>query len=250
MRRFFIEKPGSNEKSVLLAGKELHHLKDVLRLKKGDKVIVFDGKGREFAGNIEIIGKDDALIAIEKQLEVVRESPIEIVLAQGIVKPEKMEMIIQKATELGVSRIIPFVASRVVSKPVTMRSANKIQRWQNIAIEAAKQCGRNVIPKIEELKTFSEVLRVGDKYGKIIPWEGVLTQSMGTRNNLKDVLKSKFIGCVVLIGPEGGFSDDEIAEAKRAGFLTVTLGPRILRAETAAISVAAIIQYELGDMGS
>jgi 16S rRNA (uracil1498-N3)-methyltransferase len=250
MRRFFVERLASNEKIVLITGKELHHLKDVLRLQNGDSVIVFDGKGREFAGSIKTVSKNEARIAIEKQLEALRESPFEIILAQGIAKSEKMEIIIQKATELGVSRIIPFIVSRVVPRTASEQITKKTQRWQSIALEAAKQCGRNVIPKIEEPKTFPEVLKGWDEYTKIIPWEGVPTQSMGTRNNLKDILKMRSSGCIVLIGPEGGFSDEEVAEAKKAGFMPVTLGPRILRTETAAISIAAIIQYELGDMGS
>lgn len=249
MKRFFVEHIGEEEKSVLISGKELHHLKDVLRLKKGANIIVFDGKGREFIGTIEAVGKDEARIVIEKKLDAFKESRFEITLAQGIARGEKMDIIIQKATELGVSRIIPFAASRVVPK---LRGgeqiAKKTKRWQRIALEAAKQCRRDVVPQIEEPITFAEVLsrysHGAEKYIKIIPWEGE------KKNILKDILNVEdFSGCVVLIGPEGGFSGDEVVEAKKAGFLPVTLGPRILRTETAAISIAAIVQYELGDMG-
>lgn len=249
MKRFFAEHIGEKEKIALISGRELHHLKNVLCLKKGDKVVLFDGKGHEFIGNIEAVGKNEARIVIEKQLDASKESQFEIILAQGIARGEKMDIIIQKATELGVSRIMPFAASRVVPK---LRGgeqiAKKIKRWQRIALEAAKQCRRDVVPQIEEPITFAEVLKRyfhgAERYIKIIPWEGE------EKNILKDILKPEgFSGCVVLIGPEGGFSGDEVVEAKKAGFLPVTLGPRILRTETAAISIAAIIQYELGDMG-
>ena len=248
MKRFFAEHINDKEKIALLTGKELHHLKDVLRLKKGIQVIVFDGKGREFIGSLKTVSRDEACVVIEKQLDISRESRFRIILAQGLARAEKMDIIIQKATELGVSEIIPFTASRVVSRLNSEQAAKKIQRWQRIAIEAAKQCRRDVIPQIEEMAALAEVLskysHSMEKYIKIIPWEGE------NRNNLKDILKPEgFSGCIVLIGPEGGFEEREAALAEKAGFLPVMLGPRILRTETAAISIAAIIQYELGDMG-
>ncbi|MBI5874420.1 MAG: 16S rRNA (uracil(1498)-N(3))-methyltransferase [Deltaproteobacteria bacterium] len=250
MKRFFVEHIGEKEKIVLMTGRELHHLRDVLRLKKSDKVILFDGKGREFIGIIEAVSKDEARIVIEKKFDASnKESRFEITLAQGIARGEKMDIIIQKATELGVSRIIPFVASRVVPKLSGGEYiAKKTKRWQRIALEAAKQCRRDVVPQIEESMSFAEVLsrysHGAEKYIKIIPWEGE------EKNKLKDILNVEdSSGCVVLIGPEGGFSGDEVVEAKKAGFLPVTLGPRILRTETAAISIVAIIQYELGDIG-
>lgn len=248
MKRFFAEHISDKEKIALLTGKELHHLKDVLRLKKGDKVIIFDGKGREFIGSLKTVNSNGAHIAIEKQLDVSRESRFRIILAQGLARTEKMDIIIQKATELGVSEIIPFTVSRVVSRLNSEQAAKKIQRWQRIAIEAAKQCRRDVVPQIEEMATLAEVLskysHSMERYIKIIPWE------RENRNNLKDILKPEgFSGCIVLIGPEGGFEELEVALAEKAGFLPVTFGPRILRTETAAISIVAIIQYELGDMG-
>ncbi|MBI3753507.1 MAG: 16S rRNA (uracil(1498)-N(3))-methyltransferase [Deltaproteobacteria bacterium] len=244
MKRFFVEWLGEKDTAVLITGRELHHLKHVLRLKKGDHVILFDGKGHESFGDIESVGKNEACITVRKKSEALREGHLDITLAQGLVKGEKMDLIIQKATELGVSRIIPFVTSRTIPKIESEQPAKKMQRWQRIAMEAAKQCGRSRVPGVEEIKTFAEVLDGWGDYIKIIPWEGE------GRNTLKDILRSKrSAGSVVLIGPEGGFSDAEIAEAKERGFVSVTLGPRILRTETAAISVLAIMQYELGDMG-
>ncbi len=248
MKRFFVEKISDGEKTVLITGKELHHLRDVLRLKKSDEVTVFDGKGGEFIGRIETLSRNEAHIVIEKRSQVLRESRFEIILCHGIAKGEKMDIVIQKATELGVSKIIPFVTPRVVSRLKGEQIARKTQRWQHIAVEAVKQCGRSIVPQIEEPVTFMEILRrypMSDKNRfKIIPWEGE------RKNNLKDILKTgKFSGCVVLIGPEGGFSDEEICEATKTGFLPVMLGPRILRTETAGIAIMAILQYELGDIG-
>jgi 16S rRNA (uracil1498-N3)-methyltransferase len=249
MKRFFTEHINDKEKTAFLTGKELHHLKDVLRLKEGDKVIVFDGKGREFTGSLKTVTKNGGCIDIEKQLDASKESGFRIILAQSLARAEKMDIIIQKATELGVSEIIPFTASRVVLRLDSERAAKKVQRWQRIAIEAAKQCRRDVIPKIEDMATLAEVLNNyshGIKgYIKIVPWEGE------KRNNLKDILKPAGVsGCIILIGPEGGFEEQEVAIAEKAGFLPVMLGPRILRTETAAISIAAIVQYVLGDMGN
>lgn len=247
MRRFFVEHIGDKEKTVIITGSELHHLKDVLRLKKGDKIILFNGKCLEFEGNIESVGRDETRIVIEKQLVASKKNIFEIILAQGVAKGENMDIIIQKSTELGISRIIPFVASRVVPRWSEEQIEKKTKRWQRIALEAAKQCRSNLIPQIEEPISFADVLSRysldSGKYIKIIPFEGE------KKNTLKDILKAKGVpGCVVLIGPEGGFDEREALEAKRAGFLPVTLGPRILRTETAAISVISIVQYELGDI--
>ena len=248
MRRFFVKEIHGTEKAVLITGKELHHLRDVLRLKKGDEVIIFDGKGLEFTGKIEGLGKNEARFIIAKQLHPSKESAFEIILCQGLTKGEKMELIIQKATELGVSRIVPFVAQRVVPKLKNEQIAKKTQRWQHIAIEASKQCGRGIIPAIEAPATLTEVLSRWsmnkENYVKLIPWE------VEKEHTLKDILKgNKPAGCIALIGPEGGFSEAEVNQAKEMGFMSVSLGPRILRAETAAISMVTIIQYELGDMG-
>ena len=244
MKRFFVEQLSPDEKIISITGKEFHHLKNVLRLNRGDEIIVFDGKGLEFSGKIESIGKHEARIAIEKQVESIKESGFEIILCQGLAKSEKMELIIQKATELGVSRILPFITNRVVPSLDATQIAQKTQRWRRIALEAAKQCRRSIVPRVEEPKTFTEILKGWDNYLKIIPWEEE------KKNSLKDILKKdRFSGCIVLIGPEGGFSEVEVAEAKKAGFVPAMLGPRILRTETAAIGIVAIIQYELGDIG-
>ena len=244
MKRFFVEQLSPDEKIISITGKEFHHLKNVLRLNRGDEIIVFDGKGLEFSGKIESIGKHEARIAIEKQVESIKESGFEIILCQGLAKSEKMELIIQKATELGVSRILPFITNRVVPSLDAKQIGLKIQRWRRIALEAAKQCRRSIVPRVEEPKTFTEILKGWDNYIKIILWEEE------KKNSLKDILKKdRFSGCIVLIGPEGGFSEVEVAEAKKAGFVPAMLGPRILRTETAAIGIVAIIQYELGDIG-
>jgi len=158
MKRFFVEQLSPDEKIISITGKEFHHLKNVLRLNRGDEIIVFDGKGLEFSGKIESIGKHEARIAIEKQVESIKESGFEIILCQGLAKSEKMELIIQKATELGVSRILPFITNRVVPSLDATQIAQKTQRWRRIALEAAKQCRRSIVPRVEEPKTFTEIL--------------------------------------------------------------------------------------------
>lgn len=253
MKRFFIERLDEKERTVFITGKEFHHLKHVLRLQKGDDVILFDGKGNEALGKIESIGKNEARIIAGDIYEPPGENIFDIILAQGLAKGEKMDIIVQKATELGVSRIIPFATLRTIPKLTIDHIAKKTQRWQRIALEAAKQCRRGIVPKVERLRTFAEILSGHENHLKIIPWE------KEKKNTLKDILSpfrditgkalNRFAGSIVLIGPEGGFTDAEIAEAKGKGFIPITLGPRILRTETAAISILTIIQYELGDMG-
>ncbi|MBI5286013.1 MAG: 16S rRNA (uracil(1498)-N(3))-methyltransferase [Deltaproteobacteria bacterium] len=244
MRRFFVENLTDTDKTVSIKGDEFHHLKTVLHLKVGDNISLFNGKGNDFLGSIEVITKDEAKVAIVERLKGLRESPIEVILCQGLAKSEKMDLIIQKATELGVSRVIPFFTSRTVPKLDGNKMANKVERWQRIALEAVKQCGRSLTPNVEMVKGFQGVLKGWDGYLRLILWEGEET------NTIKKALKEWPLSKIVtLVGPEGGFTTDEVEEAKRSGFIPVSLGPRILRTETASIAILSILQYELGDMG-
>lgn len=242
MRRFFVEDLTNRVKVVSIIGNEFHHLRDVLRLKVGDEVSIFDGRGNNLLGKIEAMTRDSARVVIMKRLGDIRESPLEIILCQALAKAEKMDLIVQKAVELGVSRVIPFFTSRTVPKLGGDKMARKVERWQRIALESVKQCGRAMVPKVEKVVGFSEALKGWEGYLRLILWEG---EKVST---LKGIYK-ECSKVVVLVGPEGGFTTEEVKEAEGAGFTPVSLGPRILRTETSAISIVAIIQYELGDMG-
>jgi len=242
VRRFFVEDLTCRVKVVSITGDEFHHLRDVLRLKVGDEISLFDGRGNNLLGKIEAITCDSASVVIIKRLGDIRESPLEIILCQALVKAEKMDLIVQKTVELGVSRVIPFLTPRTVPKLSEDKMARRVERWQRIAQESVKQCGRGIVPRVEKVRTFSETLKGWEGYLGLILWEGEKV------NTLKGIYK-ECSKVVVLVGPEGGFTAEEVKEAEGVGFTPVSLGPRILRTETAAITIVAIIQYELGDMG-
>jgi 16S rRNA (uracil1498-N3)-methyltransferase len=217
----------------------------------GDQVRVFDGQGREYLTTIREIKDQRVLVAIEGEPDpgsiVNREPPLELILCQSIPKGDKMELIIQKGTELGASRFIPLMTERTIVRLETGRAENRQQRWQKVAVEAARQCRRSVVPRVEGVSSLAQVLNSipAGSLG-LIPWEDEFTCAM------KDVLRKEpaVPGAVwVFIGPEGGFSEEEIAKARQAGVIPVSLGPRILRTETAGLAVLTMLLYEWGDLG-
>ncbi|MBI1910780.1 MAG: 16S rRNA (uracil(1498)-N(3))-methyltransferase [Deltaproteobacteria bacterium] len=239
MRRFFAENLTLDSKLAFIINDEFIHLKKVLRLKIGDEVALFNGKGLEFYGRIDSIEKDSAVVAIKEASESKAESPVDLILLQGLLKGDKNEFVIQKATELGVKEICFFSSSRTI--PVINDSSSKIARWRKASIEAAKQCGRSVLPGVN-LKTFKEAVESYSGSLKILFWEN---DRVG---GLKTALIPNKKKIVALVGPEGGLDETEVNEAKKNGFIQASLGPRILKAETAALSVLSILQYELGDL--
>ncbi|MGO8990739.1 MAG: 16S rRNA (uracil(1498)-N(3))-methyltransferase [bacterium] len=245
MPRFYIPNPRIENGLLKIEGDEVKHIRKVLRLKTGDEILVFDGLGKEFEGTIVEEGRSSVMVKIRDMLSPKRDSPLEVTLAQSLLKGEKMDYLIQKATELGVKEIIPFFSSRSVPLLEKSRSLKRHHRWEKIAVEAAKQCGRGVVPKIESLQTYSDMLHAASADQlRLILWErdGIKLRDMleGSKERRK---------VFFMIGPEGGFSQDEIEKAGRVGFIAVTLGRRILRAETASLCFLSILQYEWGDVG-
>jgi len=226
-------------------GSEVKHIKKVLRLKTGDEIIVFDGLGNEFEGTIVEGASSSVVIRVQNISSSKSESPLEIILAQSLLKGEKMDYLIQKATELGVKEIIPFFSSRSIPLLEKSGKQKRHQRWERIAIEGSKQCGRGMIPKIEPLQDYSEVLQTASSdFLRLILWEKEEVRLKEALEKSKEKKRIFFI-----VGPEGGFNEEEIEEAKRAGFITVTLGKRVLRAETASLCLLSILQYDRGDIG-
>ena len=245
MPRFYTPNPRIENGLLKIEGDEVKHIRKVLRLKTGDEILVFDGLGKEFEGTIVEEGRSSVMVKIQDMLSPKRDSPLEVTLAQSLLKGEKMDSLIQKATELGVKEIIPFFSSRSVPLLEKSRSLKRHHRWEKIAVEAAKQCGRGVVPKIESLQTYSGMLHAASADQlRLILWErdGIKLRDMleGSKERRK---------VFFMIGPEGGFSQDEIEKAERVGFIAVTLGRRILRAETASLCFLSILQYEWGDVG-
>jgi len=249
MQRFFVENIDGD--IIEISGSEAHHLKNVLRKKKGDAVFLFDGKGNEYKAEIERIAELNIKLKIVTKTKKDTEPEIKINLFQSIPKLKKFDFIIEKSTELGVSKIIPVISERVIPK-LSLRATDKQSRWKKISLSAAKQCGRTVIPEICSIVNFTDAVKsIGDNTNKsisLIPWE--CEQKTTMKQLLSDAKASAAhspLAINVFIGPEGGFSNSEIELAKKYGVIPVTLGKRILRSETAPIVVISNILYELED---
>ncbi|MDQ2921978.1 MAG: 16S rRNA (uracil(1498)-N(3))-methyltransferase [Acidobacteriota bacterium] len=250
-RRRFYAPPGaftSELDSVNLASDEARHLRDVLRLKPGDEVYVFDGAGKEFRCRVEESRRDDAQLKIISEVEPARpESPL-LTLAVALLKGEKFDLVVQKATELGVARVVP-----VVTKHADIRlrdesdAAKRVARWQRIALEAAKQSGRAVVPEVDSPIAFGSLIQTAVS-------EGAMPYLMFSERKGQSLLEAaknipaKVSKITALVGSEGGWADEELEAARETGWTIVTLGGRTLRAETAAIAVAALIQHLYGDL--
>ena len=239
MHRFFCPIANITKDKIVIDNKEqIHHLKDVLRLKVKDNLMIFDGRGNEYNCIIEKIANEVTLGIKRKSLPSYKKEGIKITLACAIPKKSKMDDIIDKLTQLGVARIIPLETERVVVKLNKNKKEMRLLRWQKIALNAAQQSQRNTSPVIDPIKNIREVLIKSENYDlKLIP---TLT---GKRKILKEIftqIKPKNI--LVLIGPEGDFSPQEVALAVKAGCIPVTLGDLVLRVDTAAIAVVSFIR--------
>lgn len=237
MRRFYAPKQ-SNDKTVTLGEEETRHLRDVLRLKTGDEVRVFDGEGREFSCLIENVGKRAASLQITAEVQPASpESDLELILAVALLKGEKFELVIQKAVELGVRTLVPLETARC---DVKLKDAGKkLDRWRKIALEACKQSGRARLMEIADVTDLSKFIGSADN-------ETFVLFSERGGEDFSKIKPGKKITAV--IGPEGGWESSELSAASDRGFTITTLGGRILRAETAAISITAILQHRFGDL--
>ncbi len=240
--RFFIT-PGQADGAVIsVTDEDVRHITIVLRMKPGDEILLCDGAGTEYRARITEIGKGSVKSEVLERRARVRQGP-EIALGQGIAKADKMDWIVQKATELGVASIVPLETERTVVK--VKDEEKRIGRWQKICREAAMQSNRPDIPKVEPIRRLTEYLRsLGAQSDRLLllPWEEAARP-------VKEVLRanSGVKRIVVLIGPEGGFSTAEAGKAQAQGFHAVSIGPNILRTETAAVAALAMIGYEYSD---
>ncbi len=241
MTRIFLPPEELTSDNISITGDDARHISLVLRAEPGDTITVLDGQGKKYTYSILTVHKKEITAKKVSEEQFLSESPISITLAQSLPKGDKMDMIVQKATELGVSRIIPLITERS-----QVRTTEKLPRWRKIALSASKQSGRATICDISDttdLKNFFS--EIPDDAGRLIFYEMQENITLNKElNKLKGVKE-----LVILIGPEGGFSMDEVMTASQNGFRSVSLGPRILRAETAPLTAISIIQYELGDIG-
>ena len=240
MRRFYTDAKNLNGEFLTFSPEESSHISRVLRLETGEEIIVCCGDGIDYSCVLTECGKI-CKAKIVNSCKNLSEPQRELVLFQSIIKNEKMDYAIQKATEIGVSRIIPFTSERTVVR-VENKEKQKKEHWQKIAIEACKQCGRAKFPKVDEPCLFDDALKKLKEFEqKIIAYEDEKTQSIA------QVIK-KSASCAYVIGPEGGFSKKEHDDLVLAGAQSVSLGKRILRAETAAVVCGAVILCLMGEM--
>ena len=238
MNRFYCPNPVVSQDTIIITDKDkAHHIKRVLCLRLKEKVLLFDKQGIEYHCVIKGLDEKVTLRVIKKILPDKNNPGINLTLACAIPKKAKFDDIIDKLTQLGVDRIIPFISQRVVVKLDLKKQEARHNRWIRIAESASQQSQRNSIPLVDPVRKFDELLAIsGDFDLKLIPTLG------GVRKKLKDVLSLPAFNMLVLIGPEGDFSEDEVRAAKDAGFIPVSLGELVLRVDTAAIALAAVIK--------
>ena len=248
MHKFFTPKENFIDKQAKILGDDVKHLYKVLRLNEGDKIVLNNCDGEEFLANIRTITKQEVIVDIEEKLEINNESEVKIYLFQGLPKAQKMDLIVQKGTELGVTKFIPTLTERVDIK--LKGEFKKLDRLNRIALEAAKQSKRTVIPTVSEPISFEDALTNMKALDLVIvPYENAENFGIKTLFNDENIDISKIKTVGILVGPEGGFELSEINKLKENGAYIVTLGSRILRTETAGFVATSLVQYELGDLG-
>lgn len=246
MRRFFIPAVNIANNVPEIIGSEARHIAQVLRMKPADMVELFDGSGWAYEARLETVHPQCVKVSVIRRYRCSCESELNLAVATGYLKDKKMDTLARALTELGVTRWVPFFAKHSVPSPSQKRLAARHQRWQKISLEAVKQCERGRLMAVDIQPDFNKTLEAAQAYDlKMIFWERGEASQRLPRKGEKHEATSVFI----LLGPEGGFDPQETAAAQSAGFISVSLGPRILRAETAVLSACALAQYRYGDMG-
>lgn len=243
MYHFFVDDSNISENEIIITGKDVNHIKNVLRLKENDKILISNGQDKDFYCIISKINNDEVVTLIDSVLEESNELPSKIYLFQGLPKNDKMELIIQKAVELGVYEIIPVAMKNCVVKLDAKKEASKIKRWEAISESAAKQSKRCIIPSIHNVLSFKEAVEYASTLDvNIVPYENQKGIEE-TRRVVGNIKRGQSVG--IFIGPEGGFDDKEIEEVLSKSFIPLTLGRRILRTETAGMAMMSILMYNL-----
>ena len=248
MPKFFVTEEQVNDEKIKIIGQDVKHIKNVLRKKVGNELMICNtSTKKDYLSEIISIEENCIECKIKEQIENKVESNIKVSILQGLPKADKMELIIQKSVELGVYEITPIEMKRCVVKLNEKDKIKKIERWQKISEVAAKQCGRNIIPNINQIINLKNVCNLFDKYDIVlVAYEN---ENKNTLKNELEKIKQKYnnreIKIGVIIGPEGGIDSEEIKMLQENGAITITLGKRILRTETVALNVLSIIMYEL-----
>ncbi|HSK28846.1 MAG TPA: 16S rRNA (uracil(1498)-N(3))-methyltransferase [Candidatus Limnocylindria bacterium] len=244
MARFFLPQTNIHGQRGFIDGQELAHLQRVLRLAPGDRITVFDERGWEHEAVIQSLTAERGEIEILRSSEATRESSLDLTLALGLTKGEKMDLVVEKATELGVRSILPFTSTHAVPKFDATKAARRSERWRKIALSAAKQCGRTQVPAVLPLCDFPTLLSRPEPAFKLLFWESESQQSLQQAYEKHSTAEA----LLLTVGPEGGFRGEEVELARASGFETAHLGRRILRAETAAVAAVTLAQFLWGDL--
>jgi 16S rRNA (uracil1498-N3)-methyltransferase len=247
MNRFFVSEANIQGSQVVLDQQQAHQIRNVLRLRPGDRVIVLDDQGRQYDVVLTVTERNKATGRIVQKQPADTEPQVQITLYQSLLARDKFEWVLQKCTEIGVAKFVPVLTQRSLIRHQSRTSADRLNRWCRIITEAAEQCGRGLIPKLEPPVEFETAMSRLDAFDRcLVP----TTQKQGTtvREALRHGSSALPETIALFVGPEGGFSEQELQLAQDKGARAVSLGQRILRTETAAIVAASLILYELGDM--
>lgn len=239
MQKLFVE--NINDEKIILDGESARHIAKSLRMKVGDVICVTDGGGDDYGCQIEEITKDEVVLKVCYKQACESEPSCRVTIYQGVPKSSKMEDIIQKCVELGVCEIVPTLTKRCVSRPDDKAAGKKNQRYQKIALEAAQQSGRGIVPKIENMKTLCQAIAEDESDVKIVFYEG-------GGEKLADIVKPDTESVSVFIGPEGGFEQEEVEQIEASGGVRATLGKRILRTQTAPVAALTAIMLLTGNL--
>ncbi len=243
MQHFFVTPDQVQDDTITITGSDVNHMKNVLRMRVGEEVTINDGNNISYLCTVESFKEDLALLHIEEQHMTDTELSSHIYLFQGLPKQDKMELIVQKAVELGVYEVVPVATKRAVVKLDEKKALKKVARWQQIAESAAKQAARGYIPRVHELMSYKEALSYAEALDLVlIPYE--LAEGMKeTKEIIEKILPGQSIG--IFIGPEGGFEVEEVEDAISIGAKSITLGKRILRTETAGLTTLSVLMFHL-----
>jgi len=247
MSRFFLSTEEIQSGTPTLTGPDVKHIRTVLRLKPGDTVLLFDGQGWNYRARIEAVTQKAVPLTVLERFSSISECPVEITIGQALLKGRKMDRVVRQVTELGIYALIPVIARRSVPKPKRDRWLGRKKRWEAIARESLKQCGRSQTLCLEPPASFEEVVDKSETYDLRIVFhhDNTLTNAEAKLNFGEPAPK-----VLALVGPEGGFAPDEVKLAMKCGFVCVSLGPRILKADTAVVAACTVLQQTFGDMAT
>lgn len=246
MRRFYIDPDDLKQAPPRLAGSEARHIAATLRMKPGDQITLFDGMGHEYEATLISVSPRQVEVALSREYPSVPESPVQITIAQALLKDRKMDRLIRQFTELGIYRVIPLASERSIPAPDPKRFASRQHRWHKIIVEAMKQCRRTRFLEMSPLETLPALLTRGQAFDvRMIFWENETAPLDLALTEMQPPCTT----ILAVVGPEGGFTSQEIQQARASGFISASLGPRTLKAETASVATGVLLQHHFGDMG-